>query len=423
MTEKINTFKISKAITIVVIFIAFFVVNGCNYKPVIKNEKVKLSNNELKTNTKQLKITETIEANFKTLDHKGLKMNHYTKKKISGTLLLNNGEIFIYGFNTALFNPNTNKFKKLNNERCFNPVLMTEKSIFCNRNYYSKFDISTNKFIKTSKQEFEKYKIKDEGLNKSRKYDESERTEIKYFPYKSKMLYAANCTGNKDNKDCGVIWLEDNKLFKRYKYGKLHHKRSKFDAIILENGKILIMGGGYTNNKGKFEAIKDIEQYDPETGEVLIVGKTKYPHIDSKAILLNDGSIFISYNNEDYQYSTEIFNPEDGDIYSPRIQEFNNKDNFNNEYELALLNDGKVLLFGSMFELYNPKTRILSKLPNIEKERCQSKLTVLKNNKVLIFGGSEISYLGFKRTFCSLSNGLSPSLLTIKNRQSINIKE
>lgn len=220
--------------------------------------------------------------------------------------------------------------------------------------------------------------------------------------------------------------------------GILNDSRSDHQVVLLNDGRIYIVGGDKTN--------KSAEIYDPKTkkstrvksmpkslwnreytvtalnnGKVLIAGgressgndlkiawifdpvKNKYLsteimndyHHDHTATLLNNGKVLIvGYTAEIYDITKNIFT---------YIKELN----ITGRHGAILLNDGRVLFVGggerhkhlknkklttdsdysNKSEIYDPKKNIFFLTANMSVNRGYPVLTLLKNGEVLISGG------------------------------------
>ncbi len=69
---------------------------------------------------------------------------------------------------------------------------------------------------------------------------------------------------------------------------KLNTARAQHSAVLLPNGKVLLVGG-----MGPTGPLKDAELYDPATGGFTVYGPTTHVLAFSTATLLNDGRVFI----------------------------------------------------------------------------------------------------------------------------------
>ena len=136
------------------------------------------------------------------------------------------------------------------------------------------------------------------------------------------------------------------------------------------------------------------------------IGKLLQPRIRPSAVVLNDGRIFIVGGDDENNHSlntTEIFDPKTGkSVYGPNLA---NKDITFSPF-LYNLNNGKVLIVSSpsvgylsKIQIFNPKKNIIESTFNFEEEYARfSKETSyalqLNNNEVLVF-----SRIGFSHGF------------------------
>jgi hypothetical protein len=203
--------------------------------------------------------------------------------------------------------------------------------------------------------------------------------------------------------------------------------RAEHQAVLLKDGRVLILGGGkglnaeiYNPEKRKFTLIegpKKLSLYFSMTGldngKVLIVGPFKtvdlfdpeantfsegsilnYPRHQHTATLLKDGRVLIAggrvFNSNKLVDTPEIFNPKTNKF------EIGPKMNFPRyEHNAILLNNGNVLIVGGgnntgaidIAELFDSKNNKFIKLQKANYERFKPQLIKLNDNKVLIIGG------------------------------------
>jgi len=120
--------------------------------------------------------------------------------------------------------------------------------------------------------------------------------------------------------------------------GDLNFARAGHQAIILRNGKILILGG-YTRN---YDIVKEIEIYNPTTKKFSLVNK-RLDNGFNNALLLRNGNVAIFYNNGVV-------------IYDPIKNKFNSLKKMlipRTNFSCILLNNGKILIKGGLTNTKN----------------------------------------------------------------------
>lgn len=128
-----------------------------------------------------------------------------------------------------------------------------------------------------------------------------------------------------------------------------------------------------------------IELFNPDTGEVSLI--TQYPTLKNKpkTLLLKDKKIFI-LGTESKIYM--IFDPEKNKIVRTGIiNSLFDDGNYSDTYDLTLLQDGKVLIYGLTTTIYDPTNNKVYDIKNQLTQRMGAQLTTLKNGSVLITGG------------------------------------
>ena len=168
--------------------------------------------------------------------------------------------------------------------------------------------------------------------------------------------------------------------------GSLNAPRSLHTATLLNNGKVLIVGG----DGNGFQASAEI--YDPPTGtftHTSLLNPNRYYHT---ATLLNNGMVLIvgGVGTNGFLASAELYDPTTG-IFTPT----GSLNTARYQHRAALLNNGKVLITGGLSgsgqlasaELYDPATGVFTPTGGLIAPRYSHTATLLNNGKVLIVGG------------------------------------
>lgn len=174
----------------------------------------------------------------------------------------------------------------------------------------------------------------------------------------------------------------------------LNIQRSRyFTATLLKDGRVLIVGGMKEKlNSLKSEILKEAEIYNPQTGKFTPTGTLNTPRFGHGAILLNDGKVLIlgGATKGKYLSSAELYNPKTGK-FSP----ISNMHYARKMPNAILLKDGKVLIAGGydyngyeyMTEMYNPNNNIFLDMAIQEKTGRAATITLMPNGNVLFIGG------------------------------------
>jgi hypothetical protein len=175
-------------------------------------------------------------------------------------------------------------------------------------------------------------------------------------------------------------------------------------AVRLRDGRVLIMGG-YVPFKGKCPmacitpTTASVEVYDPSTGKFSANGSLAEPRSGGEALLLNDGRVLVAGGDGEYGTylgTIEFYDPAHGSsvvVEPPAGIELP----FNPT--VALLTDGSVLIAGGSTDqfgttasnatlIFDPASGGFSHGPLMAKPRDGATATLLDDGRVLIVGGS-----------------------------------
>lgn len=177
-------------------------------------------------------------------------------------------------------------------------------------------------------------------------------------------------------------------------------KRVGHTAILLPNKHVLVTGGGYTKDDGTIQYLASTETYDPVSGEWTQVGSLSTGCSDHAVALLQNGKVLVMGGyNVNYLANSWLYN------YETRQWTSNCCLSNRRQYHTAtLLNTGKVLVVGGYQgfssgnvwqvlpnELYDPVlarwTELVADNGAIAAARKQHTATLLSNGKVLVTGG------------------------------------
>jgi len=179
--------------------------------------------------------------------------------------------------------------------------------------------------------------------------------------------------------------------------GSMTVERSGHTATLLNNGKVLIVGGyrlvvGASPLEGTFPT--SAELYDPDTGTFSPTGETHGRFVDT-ATLLTDGNVLITRGNPQvgpYLSSAELYDPSAGSFTSVGYLNANHTGP-----SATLLMNGKVLVAGgdigdgdgssAIAEIYDPATRKFTTTDRLTTGREQNATTLLPDGTVLFTGG------------------------------------
>lgn len=171
--------------------------------------------------------------------------------------------------------------------------------------------------------------------------------------------------------------------------------RSGHTAILLKNGKVLMVGGW----TGHYARPGSAEVFDPTTGSFTPTGNMVIERAGNTATLLPDGRVLIAGGvdrQENALASAEIYDPttgkftQTGSMTEPR-----------GAHTATALRDGRVLIVGGgsghypsqnvhrSAEIFNPATARFTSAGQMSVGRHKHAAILLRSGKVLIIGGSD----------------------------------
>jgi hypothetical protein len=200
--------------------------------------------------------------------------------------------------------------------------------------------------------------------------------------------------------------------------GSMNLYRSGHTATLLDDGTVLVEGGGYVvaydpgilNGAGQPEPVDQpwggCEIYTPTSGVFELCAPTDLPVYGHTATRLNDGTVLIAGGEIIFPvrppnyFPTESYLSPGGEVYSPALREFSPTGSLNTprKYHTAtLLSNGMVLIVGgydaagnplASAELFNPASETFTLTGSLNFARAGHTATLLGNGMVLIAGGS-----------------------------------
>lgn len=180
--------------------------------------------------------------------------------------------------------------------------------------------------------------------------------------------------------------------------GVMTTQRFGHTAILLPNKQVLVVGGGYTKPDGTIQYLASTETYAPANGAWTQSGSLSTECSDHAAALLQNGKVLVmgGYNGN-YLANSWLYN------YETRQWTSTSGLDTSRQYHTAtVLNTGKVLVVGGYHgyqngnvwqvlpnELYDPVPGRWADTGAITHARKQHTATLLSNGKVLVTGGHD----------------------------------
>ncbi|MFI6996944.1 kelch repeat-containing protein [Nocardia sp. NPDC050175] len=186
----------------------------------------------------------------------------------------------------------------------------------------------------------------------------------------------------------------------------MNEARSVHTAVLLHDGRVLVIGGTVSVGRGHYTALAFCEVFDPVTGTWTPTGSMARPRFDNTATVLTDGTVLVTGGgwrgwiadwvfNAHNDWTTERYNPtsgtwsRDADLSCARLY-----------HRAVLLRDGRVLVLGGVdasnmstgfrsTALYDPLTRQWSPAAGLATGRWAFGALALADGRVLVTGGVE----------------------------------
>jgi len=168
--------------------------------------------------------------------------------------------------------------------------------------------------------------------------------------------------------------------------------RSGHTATLLSDGRVLLIGG-MISVRGDEVSTTSTEIYDPQTGATRPSGKLSTPRAGHTATLLQDGDVLVTGGGADQKTlsSAELYRAKTGEfvpvghMLAPRER-----------HSATLLADGRVLVSGGTIarpsdaaDLYDPQTRTFTAAARMRARRAAHSSTLMGDGRVFIAGGAE----------------------------------
>lgn len=186
--------------------------------------------------------------------------------------------------------------------------------------------------------------------------------------------------------------------------GKMNLPRAHHQQILLADGRVLILGGisfDYSLNRIKYLASAEI--YDPKKNVFMYIGEMNFPRSRFSAVVLRNGKVLIMgglISEKEPTKTAEIFDPVDNTF--KKINDLI----FSKAYgDAILLENGNVLSAGGYnyegdpsknisnqltdIELYDVETGSFRLLENLSEPWSGGKLALTKNGDLLVIGGTK----------------------------------
>ena len=168
-------------------------------------------------------------------------------------------------------------------------------------------------------------------------------------------------------------------------------------AVLLSNGKVLIAGGSTCDSSGNCSSLSSVELYDPSSGAFSNAGNMNSSRQEQTLTLLQNGQVLIAGGRTCLGTSCRALNT--AEIYDPVSGSFADTTSLNfARFDAAAvaLSSGQVLIVGGFdgtnfpaaAELYDPSAGTFTTTGTLNTPRSQISATLLNEGKVLVVDGS-----------------------------------
>lgn len=184
---------------------------------------------------------------------------------------------------------------------------------------------------------------------------------------------------------------------------KMSISRVNHSTTLLKNGKVLIVGGSSTRSSTTGELLASAELFDPLTEQFTLTGSMRFARSRHTATLLDDGRVLIagggnevSYSKSRGRWTAELYDPETGTFSMAGFMTAPRQN-----HSATLLDDGRVLIAGgamgtatsnllSSTEFFDPATNRFVKGPDMSGARIYVGSIKLRDGRVLM--GPQLEY-------------------------------
>ena len=169
--------------------------------------------------------------------------------------------------------------------------------------------------------------------------------------------------------------------------GSLNTERTGHSATVLQNGKVLVVGG-YNFANGGLPTLASAELYDPATGLFSSTGSLGTSRTSFSATLLTNGKVLVA-GGMDTTNGSEATTLASAELYDPVAGTFSPTGSLNTARSApaTLLSNGDVLIVGgdslssgvlASAEVYDPNTGIFTVTGALNVERDNHSVTLLQ---------------------------------------------
>jgi WD40 repeat protein len=173
--------------------------------------------------------------------------------------------------------------------------------------------------------------------------------------------------------------------------GTMHDLRASHSATRLPDGKVLIAGGFYKVHVYEQKYCSSAELYEPSSGSFVPTGSLHFARMGHTATLLNDGRVLIAGGGSGSPLrSTELYDGSTG-----RFVRGPDMTIAREGHTATRLPDGTVLIVGGTSDLghsaevFDPAANVCETVGSLQVSRIAHTATLLPNGRVLVVGGTD----------------------------------
>ena len=174
--------------------------------------------------------------------------------------------------------------------------------------------------------------------------------------------------------------------------GSMTTERESHTATLLKDGRVLITGG-HKGRRANIVIYSSVEIFDPRTGKFSAFGNLTVKRHKHDAVRLNDGRVLVVGGSDERDgagayRNCEIFDPKKGTFGA--IGTEMNSPRYKLQGTTVLLANGRVLIAGgaSSVEIFDPRTNRFERAAgDMGAKKLFATATLLKDGQVLIAGG------------------------------------
>ena len=175
--------------------------------------------------------------------------------------------------------------------------------------------------------------------------------------------------------------------------GEMTQARAEHTATLLNDGRVLIVGGGKGGLGQEGTTFDTAEVWDPDSNSWSPAGTLSVGRAGHTATLLNDGRILVT-GSKGKVTTAEIYDPASGEwTLAGEMSEWRVL------HSATLLTDGRVMVAGGLPEvsstdIYDPATGTWTPGTPLRGPRYGQTTTILNDNRVLLAGGNSVDSSG-----------------------------